>query len=158
MKPDNLNGLGDFFKEIWDNLLISNMSGFLSALPKSLMIILTIAVLIKLDNLSYLFKKNIYVLPGKIIKSYHDRNEWSGDNYRPNSYDSKKISLFSNRTITYRNHNAYTSYRAKAQSNDEKFTTSWVSVPKKVAKKRDNYMANIVIYNNEAVTFIYNRK
>lgn len=157
MKTDNLHGLGDFFKEIWDNLLISNMSGFLSALPIALIVIVIIVVLIKVDNLSYLFKKNIYVLPGKIIKTYNDRVGWGENRETRNYYDSKKISLFSNRVESYRNRSGYTSYRAKAQSDDEKFTTSWVDIPKKVAKKKDNYMADVVIYNNEAVTFIYNR-
>ena len=158
---DNLNGLsglGDFFKEIWNNLLISNTSGFLSTLLKALIVILAIAVLIKVDNLSYLFKKNIYVVPGKIIKSYHDRNEWNGEHDKRNSYDSKKIDLFSNSAITYRNRNTYTSYRAKAQSDDEKYTTLWVGIPKKVARNRDKYIANVVIYNNEAVTFVYEKK
>ncbi len=157
MKTDNLNGLGDFFKEIWDNLLISNMSGFLSALPIVLIVIVIIVVLIKVDNLSYLFKNNIYVLPGKITKTYNDRVGWGENRETRNYYDSKRISLFSNRVESYRKRSGYTSYRAKAQSDDGKFTTLWVDIPKKVARNRDKYMANIVIYNNEAVTFIYEK-
>ena len=157
MKIDNLNSFGDFFKEIWNNLLISNISRFLIAIPLVLIIIIVIVVLIKIDNLSYLCKNNIYILPGKIIKSYHDRSFIEENRETRHSYDSKKINLFSSRVITYKNRSNYSSYRAKAQSDDGKFTTLWVDIPKKVARNRDKYLANIVIYNNEAVTFIYEK-
>lgn len=120
------------------------------------LLILFIQIVIHVNNMKYLFVKDLYVIPGKIIKAYRDRVP---DGNFPHDYNSRQISMFSNNVITVRKRISIGAvFRAKAQSDDGKFTTLWVDIPKKVAKNRDKFIANVVVYNNEAITFIYERK
>lgn len=102
-------------------------------------------------DLVYLFKKNIYVMPGKITKGYRTSidklQERTGG-----SYPTKRICFFSDKVKERRKSTGSVSYRAKAQTLDGKYTTSWVKAPKRVIK---DYPVLIVIYQNTAITFIY---
>ena len=120
--------------------------------------LMILSIIINFNNLSFLFYKNIYVTTGNIIKSYHDKNHDTLGHEKFNHFSAKKISLFSGNINCVRKQGGYSSYRAKAQSLDKKYTTPWISIPKNVAKKSNNYYTNIIIYKNEAISFIYEKK
>lgn len=52
----------------------------------------------------------------------------------------------------------YSVYRAKVQSLDDKYTTPWVRINGKVAKNKEKYNFKIIIYKNDAITFLYEKK
>lgn len=131
---------------------------FLTIFLLTLFGLMVLSIIINFNNLTYLFYKNIYVVTGNIIKYYHDRNHGTRDHERFNYFSVKKINIFSGNIKKVRKEAGYSTYRAKAQSLDKKYTTSWISIPKNVAKKMDNYSANIIIYKNEAITFLYEKK
>lgn len=117
-----------------------------------------LSIIINLNKLSFLFYKNIYVVAGTIVKFYQDKNHGTIDDPVINYFPTKKISIFSGNIKSITRPGKNKTYRAKAQSLDKKYTTPWVSIPKKVARKRDNFSASIIIYKNEAITFLYEKR
>ena len=132
-------------------------------------IIFYVAILAIIIALHFLFNvfaylgvllKKVYLVNGKIYKSYNDykysiENSIVGAARR--EYKQKYISLISDKVKT-RHISTEGEIRIKVKSLNEKYVSPWATITRRVFKNKDAYKFMIVSYKNTPVTVYYQKK